>query len=865
MSSEFNFDATNLTSQTTAETKANPKAVETAGNFFTFNAEVAGTYQNFGGVMNIYQSAPAFATHLHAEGFRPTTQGALGREATLNDLRHRLDSNPNHCLVITGLGGLGKSVLASLLYENWQGRYGQDSCVWVRCADQNASRTTSINDIALIFAAKTLHNMADFGQQLESLEKSNSDDQLGWLLEKLKKGHYLLVLDNFESLLTPDKSTLLPDKLMLPELLEAACQGFSSASRVVLTSREFPKTAGRRPLHFEPGKLEPEVGVALLQREFVNREIQVLPALAEMKKAVGSSYADGNPQFLLWLAQLVEPEAGYTLAYLLEQPQLWQDDIAANLLERVWHTRLNTAERLILTDAAILRAAFMLGTLKGLALELKHQEVARDLERLALRLRAKSLLESNALSTPASSSESPGNPLLVRYNLHAQVRQYLLQRQLDQNERTERHLAAASYFKQQPVPKLEERQGYAFPLMMPLIEAFFQLVEAHAYDEAITLLYSEGLNKDLQRWGQFNLLLEIFQSLLDKSSGTVLTTKAERRANVPANIGLAYYLVGQYQLAIRYFEQGLEASQQLDSRTIEVELLGNLALVYGVLSQYEQASQYLHQSLAIARQLDDKSMEGQNLINLGNTYFMQGRYQQAAEFGQEALTIVRQIEDKQLENIALANIGNAYRNLGQYQQALAYQEQSLSLAREIGDRQGESIQLNDLGSTMLLQGYYPAALEFYQQALVIAQEIGDRQSEGVQNGNLGLTYLALKQPLVALVFCNRALQIAREIGDKQSEANHLGNLGSCYYVQGQFQKAIAEYHLLALAITKEIGDRGGEGCDLGSLGNAYAALDDNVKAAVYYSQARAVFVELGLEERVVTVTELAALIGSCAR
>jgi CHAT domain-containing protein len=229
-------------------------------------------------------------------------------------------------------------------------------------------------------------------------------------------------------------------------------------------------------------------------------------------------------------------------------------------------------------------------------------------------------------------------------------------------------------------------------------------------------------------------------------------------------LGLAYYFLGQYQLAIDYSQQSLTIKREIGDRKGEGNSLCNLGLASLSLGQYQKAIDYYQQSLTIKRESGDRSGEGNSLGNLGNAYCSLGQYQLAIDYHQQSLTIRREIGDRFGVGSSLGNLGLAYHSLGQYQLAIDYYRQSLNIAREIGDRLGESISLNNLGKVVLDTNQLTEA----EETLYAAMEICETLRSGLINYDHKVsifetqarTYNLLQQVLVVQSQFDTALEIA---------------------------------------------------------------------------------------------------------
>ncbi|MEH2440696.1 CHAT domain-containing protein [Nostoc sp.] len=333
-------------------------------------------------------------------------------------------------------------------------------------------------------------------------------------------------------------------------------------------------------------------------------------------------------------------------------------------------------------------------------------------------------------------------------------------------------------------------------------------------DEALRLnrLGVQQLNK-----GQFQEALKTFEQVLVIVKKIGDTAGEGRTLN---NIGEVYRNLEQYAKALEFFEQALAIAKQIGNTAGEGRTLNNIGLVYDNRGQYAKALEFYQQALAIGKQIGDTAGEGRTLNNIGGVYNNLGQYAKALEFYQQALAIGKQIGYTAGEGATLNNIGAVYRNLGQYAKALEFHQQALAIRKQIGNTAGEGATLKSIGEVYRNLGQYAKALEFYQQALAIIKQIGDIAGEGATLNSIGAVYGDLGQYAKALEFYQQALVIGKQIGNTAGEGATLNNIGAVYGDLGQYAKAL-EFYQQALAIGKQIGNTAGEGATLNNIGAVY--------------------------------------------
>ena len=688
---------------------------------------------------------------------------------------------PNlNALVLTGMGGVGKSTLAALLYRHVQSH--QESAAGYFAAP---SLWLSVDGSAT-FAdlVETLyHKLSKSSPDLTSLSPANQAVALFSLLDSLEVPR-LIVMDQFENLLDWSTGFALPTKAGVGEWLDALnSQPFTGGSRVVLTSRPRPKgTRAYPPIsvqEYPVDGLTLTEGMDLLQKRGVQASETVL------RRAVAS--CNGHALSLTLLIALVQ-DYGMSLASLLSEAGLWEGDIATNLLDAIFQ-QLSEVQRELLRAFSIYRESVPLAAAQVITSPAFASQILPALRGLLIQHLIQSAGEDH-------------------YKLHAIVASYARHhfiegdRQANQQEVQQAHAKAAEYYLQEAqtsCPPREQRRHISE--VQPIIEAVWQYTQAALWQEAYTLFEDEGLFERLSLWGGNALLLEMCQLLLPREGWQ---PAPEQEATLFYYLGQAQDVLGKKSEALDHYQQALTIYREVGDRISEGSTLNNLGLVYDSLGKKSEALDYYQQALVIGREVGDSRGEGVTLNNLGSVYNSLGKQSEAQDYYQQALVIGREVGDSRGEGVTLNNLGLVYDSLGKKSEALDYYQQALEIYREVGDRRGEGVTLNNLGSVYDDLGQKQEALDYYQQALEIYREMGDRRNEGVTLSNLGSVYNSLGKKPEALDYYQQALVIGREVGDRRGEGITLWNIGA-FFFQQQYDVALAAL-LLAQEVLKEVQD-----------------------------------------------------------
>ncbi|MDX1414265.1 MAG: tetratricopeptide repeat protein [Candidatus Promineifilaceae bacterium] len=137
-------------------------------------------------------------------------------------------------------------------------------------------------------------------------------------------------------------------------------------------------------------------------------------------------------------------------------------------------------------------------------------------------------------------------------------------------------------------------------------------------------------------------------------------------------LGWAYYRLGQAQAALRAGQEGFEQSRMAQ---LPAKMAANLSLMgvvnYYLLGSYEDAFAFLDQGLTLYRELGMRNNEASVLNNMGENLRLQGDYERAAAYYTQALAIVQEINHHNRENIIVCNLSGIRLRLGDYERAAA--------------------------------------------------------------------------------------------------------------------------------------------------------------------------------------------------
>jgi TIR domain/NB-ARC domain len=321
------------------------------------------------------QNHSAFSETYNVDwGEAPDTGQFYGRKKELTALKRWIVDEYCRMVAVIGIGGMGKSSLVATLVE--QVKESFDYILWRSL--HNAPPLHEILKEAIRF----------FSDQRSIELPENEDKQISLLIQYLRKGRCLLVLDNYESVLQEGSyaGQYKEGYEGYGKLLQRVGQA-RHQSCLLLTSREKPKA-------FE-GVASPFLSLSLVGLdESDGKKILTNKGLsgADDRMAALVRLYSGNPLALMLVADPIEELFQGDIAAFLQEDRTVVSDIFA-LLDQQFH-RLSEAEKSILYWLGIEREPV---TLDSLCEDVVDPSSRKEVLDILESLRRRSLIETSGI------------------------------------------------------------------------------------------------------------------------------------------------------------------------------------------------------------------------------------------------------------------------------------------------------------------------------------------------------------------------------------------------------------------------------------------------------------------------------------
>ncbi|MGD2247672.1 MAG: CHAT domain-containing protein, partial [Candidatus Methanofastidiosia archaeon] len=432
--------------------------------------------------------------------------------------------------VITGIGGIGKTKLASRFYIKHKYKFKGVFARKMVDPDMGVEELLQMLDVFLVKNGdERLHNV---------LQELDLGLKLGVLCQCLEDG-YLIILDNFETLLDEKKITDEGIEYLLNSIMSG-----DHGSKVLVTTRygfEFRGGKGGGLIgHVDLKELRMQTAVQLLEKFGVKK----YGIRMEIYEKIG-----GNPQFIEFFMNITKERP---IKELLEDVTPVREKVGDWLLDELIGL-LTTKEK----DGLKMISVFRLNVF-GSAFDV---------------LGVSSVVDTLVYYSLVKVDE--------HYFMHQGVRDYVYGL-FSEDERIKAHGKAAEYYG----ALFEKGKGD----LEDIYELHYHLIESEQYEKAGELTI--GLVEPFLRWGLWRKLKELLQRTVDTTDGEVKTAGLH-------NLGIVLQSFGEYDKAEKLYRESLDIAKKIGDTAGVARSLHQLGMIHQFKGEYDKAEKLYRESLDI--------------------------------------------------------------------------------------------------------------------------------------------------------------------------------------------------------------------------------------------------------------------------
>jgi ATP/maltotriose-dependent transcriptional regulator MalT len=216
----------------------------------------------------------------------------------------------------------------------------------------------------------------------------------------------------------------------------------------------------------------------------------------------------------------------------------------------------------------------------------------------------------------------------------------------------------------------------------------------------------------------------------------------------------------------------------------------------------QEALEWLQRGLAELAGGRFPSEEAALYIKIGGAHLALGNLDDASSATERGLALLP-TGPSQLRASALLNLGMLYGMQGDLARVQEHMEHGLEICRQLRDDFRTSEMLNNLGIVRYMTGDWEGAIAHWQQALNLAEKLGSVEQQAKLAQNLGLMYLKQGNESVAHIHLTNSLELVRTHSMREYEIQICINLAELHLLRQDADAAVAslaEAEALALEI-----------------------------------------------------------------
>jgi len=362
-------------------------------------------------------------------------------------------------------------------------------------------------------------------------------------------------------------------------------------------------------------------------------------------------------------------------------------------------------------------------------------------------------------------------------------------------------------------------------------------------DKRQVALLANNLGIAYQQMGEYTGAQEQYEASL-RGLEEIGEERSIPYARALHQLGMLAQDTGDYAEARRLYQEAAETFEQLGAQREQAAVLHQLGMLAQDTGDYAEARRLYQEALAIAQQLGNRAGVAKSLHQLGNVAYLQGDYAGARRLYQESLAIKQQLGNRAGVAYTLGQLGNLAYAQGNLDEARQLYEQVCDVSEQMGDRKSVATALHQLGVLAQATGDYAEARRLYQESLAIRQQLGDRAGVAKSLHQLGMLAQATGDYAEARRLYQESLAIKQQLGDRAGVAQTLNALASIAFAEGDRDTA-RQLLSESLQLAQGLGDRLQIACASASLALVEEAEGNLDLALKLIREAEAIFSALG--------------------
>lgn len=315
------------------------------------------------------------------------------------------------------------------------------------------------------------------------------------------------------------------------------------------------------------------------------------------------------------------------------------------------------------------------------------------------------------------------------------------------------------------------------------IDSLLNLIKTHNNDSLSLKAYNKLINIIGDKNEELTLKLVNYALVASKKQKNEFYT-----AFFSSILADKYELSGNYNDALKYYEESLNIYQKLDSLKKVADIKNNIGRVYEKKSLLDKAMTYYFESLKIREKINDKKGIASSYNSIGLINYYLGNYVNALDNFYRSLSIIKELKHHMGLATVYNNIGLVYIDKNQYDSALSNFTTSLKFYEQIEYLYGIATSYLNIAICLYGKNDLNTAEKYFLKSIEIKNEIGDKL--GLISAYISLSVLYQKKELF-----NKAIHYVQKAINLGEEIENIEGLSRAYHVLSEIYKQTGNYKL----------------------------------------------------------------------
>ena len=236
--------------------------------------------------------------------------------------------------------------------------------------------------------------------------------------------------------------------------------------------------------------------------------------------------------------------------------------------------------------------------------------------------------------------------------------------------------------------------------------------------------------------------------------------------------GSLFFLSGDYDNALKYYNNGLKLAQKNSDKQNEAKSYINLGIIEDISGNVQKAHEYFDKAINITASIKDVENLATAYSELGVSHTFTNELIEAKSNYLKCLNLFERMNNRSRLALLYNNIGKIYMSLFDYESAISHYEKGLEYSGD--NKRSQALNLTGIADVYANLSNYTKAIQYYRKAQEISSEIKEVSISTEINSGLGSLNFNLDRFDNAIEYFSSAKMFAEKSGNPYllADVNH---------------------------------------------------------------------------------------------